>query len=129
MISIDTNVVVRFLVADDVDQFDRAKRLIETNRVFVVLTVLLEAEWVLRDKYDKSKSSVISALRGLAHLPNVVVEDRERALLALNWADGGMDFADALHLAGSAEGAAFASFDKKLAKVSARLGGLEVREP
>ena len=40
-----------------------------------------------------------------------------------------MDFADALHLAGSARCEAFVSFDRKLAKVAARLGAPEVRAP
>jgi predicted nucleic-acid-binding protein len=129
MISIDTNVVVRFLVADDIAQFARAKRLVESAQVFVPLTVLLESEWVLRDKYETPKGAVVAALRGLAKLPTVVVEDRSRALRALDWAEAGMDFADALHLAGSAACSAFASFDRKLAKLSARLGVADVCEP
>ena len=129
MISIDTNVVVRYLIADDISQFQRAKQLIKLNEIFVPLTVVLEAEWVLRDKYEKSKRAVVGALRSLAQLPNVVIEDRWRALRALDWSEAGMDFADALHLAASTQVAAFASFDRKLAKVAARLGAPEVRAP
>lgn len=129
MISIDTNVVVRFLVGDDVEQFRRADRLIRENEVFVTLTVLLETEWVLRDTYEKPRSEVVQALKAFAGLPSVAMEDAARALRALDWADAGMDFADALHLAGSAQGGPFVSFDRKLAKVAARLGAPPVREP
>jgi predicted nucleic-acid-binding protein len=129
MISIDTNVVVRFLIGDDVDQFVRADRLIRENEVFVPLTVLLESEWVLRDTFEKPRSAVVQTLRNFVNLPSVVLEDAPRALRALDWAAAGMDFADALHLAGSAPGGVFVSFDKKLAKVAARIGAPPVREP
>lgn len=48
MIAIDTNVVVRYLVADDTEQFERAAALIEGRPVFVCTTVILKVEWVLR---------------------------------------------------------------------------------
>jgi predicted nucleic acid-binding protein len=129
MISIDTNVVVRFLVRDNLNQFRRADRLIRENEVFVALTVVLEAEWVLRDAYEKPRRAVAQALRDFGGLPTVVLEDAPRVLRALDWAGAGMDLADALHLSASAQGAAFASFDRKLAKIARRLQAPEVREP
>ena len=53
MLGIDTNVVVRLVVADDADQTRRARKLIEQalsreEPVPVSLQVLLECEWVLR---------------------------------------------------------------------------------
>jgi predicted nucleic-acid-binding protein len=129
MISIDTNVVVRFLVGDDVDQFRRADRVIRDNEAFVPLTVLLESEWVLRETFEIPRLAVVRALRDFANLPYVVLEDAPRALRALDWAAAGMDFADALHLAGSAQNGPFVSFDRKLAKAARRLGAPEVREP
>jgi len=129
MISIDTNVVVRFLVGDDVDQFRRAERVIRENEVFVPLTVVLEAEWVLRDRCDKPRRAVVQALCDFAALPSVVLEDAPRVARALDWAGAGMDLADALHRAGSAEGAAFVSFDRKLAKIARRVGAPKVLDP
>jgi predicted nucleic acid-binding protein len=41
----------------------------------------------------------------------------------------GMDFADALHLATAAGCAAFASFDRRLAKAAKRLSQIAVRHP
>jgi predicted nucleic-acid-binding protein len=130
MISIDTNVIVRLLVIDDVPQSERAKAIFESNyQVFIALSVVLETEWVLRVRYDFEKRALIDGLRRLLRLPKVVAEDGPRVLQALEWADAGMDFADALHLAGSLHCASFASFDRKLAKVSARRGAPLVREP
>lgn len=51
MIAIDTNVVVRYLVADEDEQFRRSAALIEGEPVFLCTTVLLEVEWVLRSLY------------------------------------------------------------------------------
>jgi predicted nucleic-acid-binding protein len=129
MIAIDTNVVVRFLVADDLDQFQIAKRLIQSERIFVPSSVLLETEWVLRDGYEFSKSDALAALRDLLNLENVVAEDRATAMQALAWGSAGMDFADALHLAASKSCVALASFDLEFAKVARRLGATPVRAP
>jgi predicted nucleic-acid-binding protein len=129
MISIDTNVIVRLLVIDDVAQSERAKAIFENDHVFIALSVVLETEWVLRARYDFEKRALIDAFRRLLRLPNVVAEDGPRILQALEWTYAGMDFADALHLAGSLHCASFASFDRKLAKVSARRGAPLVREP
>jgi predicted nucleic-acid-binding protein len=129
MISIDTNVIVRLLVIDDVPQSERAKAIFETDQIFIALSVVLETEWVLRARYDFEKRTLTGAIRRLLRLPNVVTEDGPRVMQALDWADAGMDFADALHLAGSSHCASFASFDRKLVNVSARLGAALVRGP
>ncbi len=129
MISIDTNVVVRYLVADESEQFRRATALIEGETVFVTMTVVLEAEWVLRANYRLGGPAILNALRKFAGLPSVIVEDPPALAKALDWAEQGMDFADALHLAGSIECEAFASFDRGLARTAAKVGSLTVRAP
>jgi len=127
VIAIDTNVLVRYLVADEPEQFRRATALIEGEAVFVSSTVALEAEWVLRVSYRLDQAAVLGALRRFADLPTVAFDNM--IILALDWAEQGMDFADALHLAGAAGCDAFASFDRALKRMAAKLGGLEVRAP
>ena len=129
MISIDTNVVVRYLVADEPEQFRRATALIEGDTIFVSLTVVLEVEWVLRANYRLGSPSIVSALRKFAGLSSVVVSQPVVLAQALAWAEQGMDLADALHLARSTECAAFASFDRGLARMAAKAGALPVRAP
>lgn len=82
MIAIDTNVVVRYLVADDRKQFGRATAVIESQPVFVCMTVVLEVEWVLRAIYRLGGPAILDALRNFAALPTVAVEDP--AILALS---------------------------------------------
>jgi predicted nucleic-acid-binding protein len=129
MIAIDTNVIVRYLVADEPEQFRRATALIEGEAVFISSTVVLEAEWVLRVSYRLDRAAILGALRRFADLPTVAFENLIILAQALDWAEQGMDFADALHLAGAAGCDAFASFDCALQRTAAKLGAPEVRAP
>jgi predicted nucleic-acid-binding protein len=129
MLAIDTNVVVRCLVDEDPEQCRRARSLVSSGIVFLSTTVLLETEWVLRGVFDLQRSDILVALRKFFSLPTIVLEDGQAALRACAWAERGMDFADALHLASSTKCEAFASFDKGLAKAAAKLGAIEVRAP
>src|SRR4029077_11862969 len=123
MLAIDTNLIVRYLVGDDPAQALRARRLIDNNDVFVCLTVLLEAEWVLRSVYGFSTPQCAKALNDFAGLPRVTVEDAPAAAKALGWMDKGVDFADGLHLAKSEGCEAFVSFDREFAAAANALGG------
>lgn len=129
MLAIDTNVVVRLLTGDHPDQSARARSLIERQRVLVPTTVVLESEWVLRGAYGLDRDHVIPALRAFAGLPNVTLQEPERVAAALDWTEGGMDFADALHLGATAGCEAFVTFDLKMAKASEGLNTPTVREP
>lgn len=115
MRAIDTNVIIRLLTADDPVQAEAARRVIQQGDVFIGVTVLLEAEWVLRAGYGFGASDIASALRGLAGLAQVTIEDAVAVAVALDWMNSGMDFADALHLARSEHCSAFVTFDRRLA--------------
>jgi predicted nucleic-acid-binding protein len=125
MIAVDTNVLVRFLVRDDAMQAARAAGLIRANEIWVSKTVLLETEWVLRSLYDFSPESLWGALRALAGLTTVFLEDELEVAKALDWFKEGLDFADALHLASVGNARQFATFDRKLAKQARRTTTLE----
>ncbi|HEX5123195.1 MAG TPA: PIN domain-containing protein, partial [Rhodanobacteraceae bacterium] len=58
MIAIDTNVLVRLLVVDASEQCDAARALVESQRVLVLRTVLLETEWVLRSRFGLERSLI-----------------------------------------------------------------------
>jgi predicted nucleic-acid-binding protein len=127
--AVDTNVVVRFLTGDEPAQTARARKLIAGGDIFVATSVLLETEWVLRSGYGFAVERLVQALRDFAGLPGVTLEDPQLAARALDWAEQGLDFADALHL-GRAQGCtAFMSFDRKLAKAAARLSDVRIAAP
>ena len=125
MIAVDTNVLVRFLVRDDAKQAARAASLIRKEEIWIAKTVLLETDWVLRSLYGFSPESVAEALRKLAGLGAVFLEDELAVAKALDWSREGLDFADALHLASAGNAKQFATFDRKLAKQAKSLTGLE----
>ena len=129
MLAIDTNVLVRFLVDDDQEQFLHAQRLIEREPTFIADTVLLESEWVLRNGYAFDALTFVEAIRAVAGLPTVALESPRRIATALAWREQGLDFGDALHLAGASACDAFLTFDRRLAKAAARFGAGTVRAP
>ena len=90
---------------------------------------MLEAEWVLRGNYGLARQPLLETLRAFLALPRIIAQDPESSVAALDWAEHGMDFADALHLAGAAGCDAFASFDRALKRTAAKLGAPEVRAP
>lgn len=128
MIAVDTNVVVRLLTGDDTAQFERARRLFETETVFLPKTVVLETEWVLRSLYGLGRQAIARALAALVTLPQVHCEDAASITEALAWLRQGLDFADALHLASSRATERFATFDRKLLR-RARVAATSVVVP
>ena len=67
MLAIDSNVVVRLPTGDDPEPAARARALPEGSRVFVALTVMPEAERVLRSAYGLECGRVVEALEGPGH--------------------------------------------------------------
>lgn len=129
MKAIDTNVLVRFIVRDDVDQAIRARTLIEAGDIFLPLAVTLEAEWVLRAGYGLDRATFVRTLRAFLGLPGVTAEALDDVVNALDLTEQGFDFADALHLTASANHDAFLTFDRKLIRRAGDLQGPPVREP
>jgi predicted nucleic-acid-binding protein len=127
MLAIDTNIVVRYLTGDHEALSAKALKLVGENDVFVPVTVVLEAEWVLRDAYEMPRERVIGQLRKFFGLERVTVGDAENVARALAYADRGLDLADALHLAQCQSCEAFATFDKRLASRAKKVDSVPVR--
>ena len=127
MLAIDTNVLVRFVIDDDPQQAKAARALVGAHQILVSSTVLLEAEWVLRNGYGLPRRDALQALGAVCGLPGVTVDDPDRVANALRWSSEGLDFADALHLAAAVDCEAFATFDRKLAKRAGRAESVPIR--
>jgi predicted nucleic-acid-binding protein len=128
MIAVDTNLIIRYLTGDHPDQSPRAREIIDGQAVFAAVTVVLEAEWVLRSTYGFHAPEVARALRAFGGLGTVTVEDAAIVSSALDAMGEGMDFADALHLGKSAHCEAFLTFDRKFVKPAQTIGRTDVRE-
>jgi predicted nucleic-acid-binding protein len=129
MISVDTNIIVRLLTKDDQPQFKKAVSLFKKENIYILTTVILETEWVLRYAYDFSSNDIISAFRALFGLPNVELEDPIEMAAALEMNEQGMDFADAIHLAKSKGTDKFITFDKKLISKAKKLTDIPTGKP
>lgn len=128
MLAIDTNLVVRYLTGDHPKQSSRARKLVDAGGIFVGITVMVEAERVLRSVYEFRPEDVGRALRAFAGLPGVTIEDEALVATALDRVEGGMDFADALHLGKADHCEAMFTFDRKFIKAAKALGVETVRE-
>ena len=118
MIALDTNIVVRLIVADDRSQLARARALVETSPVLLLTTVVLETEWVLRKTYGLSRQHVREAMALFCGLPGVQLESPDVVEAALDLHAKGFDFADAIHIASLPSQTSLATFDKALVKLS-----------
>ena len=123
MIAADTNILVRYLVKDDPGQTVLATNFLAGNRCFILKSVLLEVAWVLSSSvgYNLSREAVHERLLHMLGLSFVETEDATTVAQALIWYAKGMDFADALHLAGSSELSGFATFDKRFASTAKKV--------
>lgn len=125
MLGLDTNVLVRFLVQDDAEQFARARRLIkrevgQTEPVLVSLLVLLETEWVLRSRYALPKADILGVFSSLLEAAELEFEDEAAVEEAVfTWRDSPAQFADCLINARHRRLGcrATATFDSKAAKL------------
>ena len=130
-IAIDTNVLVRLLVRDDEAQYAAAQRLVDRasaaeEPVLIVLSALLETEWVLRSRYKLDKASIADAFTKLLESADVAFEHPPTVEEALYvWAQHpSVDFADCLLNARAAHlgRSRFVTFDAG----SAQLPGAEL---
>ena len=124
MISVDTNVVVRFLTADDPTQSPLAAeifgRATAEAPIFVSSLVLAETWWVLMRSYGIGRADLVATLSELVESDGIVVESPATTQVALSRTQAGADFPDAL-IAALAEAAGADetwTFDRRAARSS-----------
>jgi predicted nucleic-acid-binding protein len=102
MIALDTNVLVRFLVADDPVQSAASSRLIERaiardESLYLSELVICETVWVLAGSYRVPRQRIIAMLRDLLRARHLVFSAPERLSRALDAFEKGKgDLADYL---------------------------------
>ena len=134
MIAIDTNVLLRYLLADDAAQHAKAKSLIKSKcPVLITDVVLAETVWTLTGKrYSLDKAAVCAVVRGLISDRAFIFENSQVIWSALcdyeeakSVRGKELDFADSLianksHFVAENIGAslsAFYSFDKAVTQL------------
>jgi predicted nucleic-acid-binding protein len=124
MIGLDTNVLLRYFVKDDIVQWEQPTRFIATrctveNPGFIDRIALCEMLWVLTRGYGYGRADVAHVVGRLLASRELVLEDPDIVRSALqHYERSGIDFADALMAkVNCAHGCeATATFDRKAAK-------------
>jgi predicted nucleic-acid-binding protein len=123
-ITADTNLLVRAITGDNVEQGTAAKDELERAEVVAIPTsALCELVWVLSQGYKHSAENIAEAIRRLINGANVTV-DSPATDAGLKMLDAGGDFADGViahegHWLGADT---FVSFDKRAVKLLASQG-------
>ncbi len=129
-ITADTNVLVRALVQDDVEQARAAQALLSRATVVAVpVAVFCELAWVLKRAYARGAEDIAAAMEAIVGI-EAVVTDQPAVEAGLTFLRAGGDFADGViaHQGASLGGTVFASFDRR-AVARLRDGGSEAADP
>jgi len=123
MTGLDTNVLVRYIMQDDLKQSPLANRLIESLTAespgFITIVSVIEVVWVLSSAYEMGRPELIAALEALLHVKELVVERAETVWKAVrHFQTANADFADCLITcsAGAAGCGQVMTFDRAAAK-------------
>jgi len=120
----DTNVLLRFVLGDDAEQYKLALDTMEKSETVAVTNhALCEMAWVLRSRYGVSRPAIAATIRGLLETRNILL-DSAAVNAGLAMLEAGADFADGV-IAYEGQwlgGETFVSFDKKAVAALAKRG-------
>ncbi len=88
MRAVDTNILVRYMAADDPQQTRLAEKFIESSRhmkqpIFIPILVLCELVWVLERSYRNSKATILAALDQILETDLFVIENDNLVRLSI----------------------------------------------
>jgi predicted nucleic-acid-binding protein len=132
VIAIDTNVLVRFLTGDDLEQARAATQFMDGLRQsdpgFISREVMVELVWVLERAYGFSRAEVAGALEGLLAATEIEVESSDdTGRTVFQYREEAFGFADLMIAAAArrVDAVPLVTFDRK----AARIPGVELLEP
>ena len=124
MIALDTNILVRYLVRDDLEQAEAARVVLESLSVdrpgYVCREVAVELVWVLEQTYDFSRDQIATTVEELVGTLGLVFEEADDvAIAAYRFRSAGVRFSDLMILAAAERSAAHPvyTFDRKAARL------------
>lgn len=131
MIALDTNVLVRYLVADDAAQTEAARALLAGLTAerpgFICREVTVELVWVLERTYRFSRERIAEVLEELIASVELEIETADDvARAAFHYRSGGAGFSDLMIAAAANRSGAHPlyTFDRR----AAQMEGLELVE-
>lgn len=121
MAAIDTNVLVRLVMKDDLAQYQKGLAFIEAHQpVWVAHLSILELAWVLLSRYRLTKAKVCEVVRALLEMAALNIQQPAILEAAVKtWETSSIDFADAfiLESARAASETPLGTFGSTLGKI------------
>ena len=124
MIALDTNVLVRYLVRDDVPQAQAARAMLDSLTAerpgYVCREVTVELVWVLERAYGFARDRIATIVEELVATEGLVIEEaNDVARAALRYRAAGAGFSDLMILAAAERSGAHPlyTFDQKAARL------------
>jgi len=119
---VDTNVILRLLLADIKDQYEKAKALFRQvemgkKKIFISVLVVNELIWIMENYYEKTRGEYLEQVMSLLALKNVKLFDADKKLVVealRSMLKYNLDFTD-LYIWKT--GMDIVSFDKQLNKL------------
>lgn len=113
----DANMILRYLLNDNPDMYEKSKQLLKEDNVWVTLEVIAEVVYVFRKVYAMERQIVSDKVRAFAEL----VKCKESDVLDMaidTYATKNLDFVDCvLYAYNKVDGFEIATFDKKLLRL------------
>ena len=124
MRAVDTNVLVRLLIGDDLGQTAAAEACVAQG-VWASVLVIAETAWVLRTVYRRNSDDIADAVAMLLDTEPLAIQDRDvvEAALKLFRSRPSLGLSDCLmlELARKADHLPLVTFDRDLAKLDGTL--------
>ena len=121
---LDTNVILRYLLKDNVKLFEQAKPYIDAlkiaqNQAYILEGVLVECVYVLLKVYQIPRQEIANALGGILDYPGIIGNDKtllKRSLMLFS--KHNVDIVDALiYTTATQSGLEIISFDKDIERL------------
>lgn len=115
---LDANAVLRYLLQDNAEQFEKVKKLVLTERCIVTLEVIAEVFYVLEGLYKVSRTEIIDIIKRLNDDVIVLYDDILLRALEIYDKSPKVDFVDCLMYGyNRARNLKIVTFDQKLEKI------------
>ncbi len=118
MLIVDANIVLRYLLLDNVELAEKASQIIENNKVFIPFEVAAEIVYVLEKVYEVERTEISRSIKELLASDNIHTYDSDVLNKALDiFSSKKIDFVDTLLCSYSlVRGDEVKTFDKKINK-------------
>ena len=117
MILVDANIILRYLLQDNEQLFEKAQKIIENQEILVLDAVIAEVVYVLKGVYKIDKKEIAESLITLFDYPNITILPQKSYIIDAFrlYENNNLDFVDIL-LCVLSQKYEVMTFDKKLQK-------------